>query len=130
MRSPMLAIAALLGLASAASAGTISTSYLFEGGADSQNVCVAINVGKKPLTVTVEAVPFEGSGAFDTQTCTLVPLAAATSVPDADGDCETFTDSAGFCRFTVPGSTKGLRGVMINRLTAAPFTINAISEAR
>jgi hypothetical protein len=129
MRSPILATAAFLALASAASAGTISTSYLFEGGVDSQNVCVAINVGKKPVEVTVDAVPFEG-GTFDSQTCTLVPLATAQAVPDADGDCEAFIDSAGFCRFTVPGSTKSIRGVMINRLTVAPFTINSISEAR
>ena len=130
MRSPILATAAFLAFASAASAGTISTSYLFEGGADSQNVCVAINVGKKPIEVTVDAIPFEGSGTFDTVTCTLVPLATAQAVPDADGDCEAFVDAAGFCRFTVPGSTKSIRGVMINRSTAPPFTINAISEAR
>ena len=129
MRSPILATIAFLALASSASAATLSTSYVFQGGADSQNVCVAINVGKKPIEVTVDAVPFEG-GTPDSQTCTLVPLATATTVPDADGDCEAFMDSAGFCRFTVPGSTKSLRGVMINRSKIAPFTVNSISEAR
>jgi hypothetical protein len=38
-------------------------------------------------------------------------------------------DNAGFCRFTVPGSTKSLRGVMINR-SKVSSTISATAEAR
>jgi hypothetical protein len=129
MRSPILATVAFLGLASAASAGTISTSYLFEGGVGSQNVCIALNVGKKPIEVKVDAIPFEG-GTFNTETCTLVPLATAEAVPDQDGDCEAFINGAGFCRFTTPGSTKSIRGIMINRDTNTPFGINAVTEAR
>jgi hypothetical protein len=129
MSRPILTTFAFLAFASSASAGTISTSYFFEGGPDAQNVCIAINVGKKPLEVTVDAVPLEG-GTPNSETCTLAPLAAVATVPDANGDCQAFINASGFCRFTVPGSTKSLRGVMLNRSTAPPFTIHSTSEAR
>jgi hypothetical protein len=133
MRRPLLSTLAFLALATSASAGTISTPYFFRGGNDAQNVCVAINVGKKPIEVLVEAVPFEG-GTIGTETCTLVPLGALTSVPDADGECEASVNDAGYCRFTAPGSVgavaKSLRAVIVNRLTLAPFTINGVAEAR
>jgi hypothetical protein len=133
MRRPLLSTLAFLALATSASAGTLSTPYFFNGGTGAQNVCVAINVGKKPIEVLVEAVPFEG-GTIGTETCTLVPLGALTNVPDADGECEASIDNAGYCRFTAPGSAgavaKSLRAVLINRLTIAPFEIHAVVEAR
>ena len=133
MRRPLLSTLAFLALATSASAGTISTPYFFNGGPDAQNVCIAINVGKKPIEVLVEAVPFEG-GTISTETCTLVPLGALTAVPDADGDCEASVNNAGYCRFTAPGSAgavaKNLRAIIMNRSTTAPFTIHGVAEAR
>lgn len=124
----------LLGAASA-SAGTLTTPYLFQGGNSNQNVCIAINVGKKPIEVTVDAVPLDLSPAeARTETCTLQPLAAATVVPsDGTGTCETFMNTAGFCRFTAPGSTgavkKAIRGVMLNRDTMLPPIISTAVAA-
>lgn len=118
-------------LAGSASAGTLTTGYVYQG--NDQNVCIAINVGKKPIEVTVEAVPLDiSAGEARSQTCTLQPLGTATTVPDG-GECETFMNAAGFCRFTAPGSVgavrKAIRGVLVNRDTASPFGISATLQA-
>jgi hypothetical protein len=136
MRRPILTFFSVLAIAGSASAGSISTPYLFAGGATAQNVCVAINVSKKPIEVTVETVPFaDEPGEHRTETCTLAPLAAATVTPsDNTGTCETFMNTAGFCRFTTPGSqaatAKALRAHIINRDTNTPFQIFSVVEAR
>ena len=51
----LTAFAGLL-LVSKAEAGRLVTPPLFEGGADNQNICVAINVGNQPIDMTVELI--------------------------------------------------------------------------
>ena len=135
MRNRLVSVLGLVALlATSASAGTLTTPYLFAGDTNGNHVCVATNVGGRPLKVTVEAIPSDQApGDGDTETCILAPLAAATTVPSADGTCEAPLFSAGFCRFTVDGSTafarKNVRGVMINRQITAPFTIFTTLQA-
>jgi hypothetical protein len=128
-------IGLILACAASASAGTLTTPFIFQGSNSHQNVCIAVNVGKNPIEVTVQAVPFDLSPAeARTETCTLPPLSAATTVPSDGGTCETFMNSSGFCRFTAPGSVgavrKSLRGVMVNRDTSLPPLIATTLEAR
>jgi hypothetical protein len=119
---PFAAFALVLGLAGPLRAGTLTSPVLFEG--VDQNVCVAINVGTKPLEVTVEIVPVIGSP--DPETCTLQP-------GDPNG-CQAFVNGAGFCRVTAAGSDaklrKTVRAVMMNRQVATPNEIYTAVEAR
>jgi hypothetical protein len=88
-------------------------------------VCVVINVGKKPIEVTVEVVNLD---ATDTsETCTLL-------ANDPNSNCQAFANSAGYCRVTTAGSDgaarKNLRAVMMNRQIAPPQEIYDSVEAR
>ena len=118
-----LAFALALGLAAPLQAGTLTSPVLFQGGA--QNVCVAINVGTKPIEVTVEIVNFNGTDT--TETCTLQPN-------DVVNSCQTFANDQGFCRVTAAGGDgklrKNVRAVMMNRSTNSPFEIFTAVEAR
>jgi hypothetical protein len=134
MRRPMVSFLTVLALSASSSAGTLTTPFLFKGGATAQNLCVAVNVSKKPIEVVVETVPIvEEAGEQRTETCTLAPLAAGATVPAEGGTCETFMNTAGFCRFTTPGSqaatAKALRAHIINRFTDNS-EISAVVEAR
>jgi len=114
-----MGIGLTFGLAASASAGTLKTSALFQGGASSQNVCVAINVGPAPITVTVQMI---GLSSTDTETCLVLPN-------DINSSCQASVNDFAFCRVT-SSNTGNVRAVMMNRLIVAPFTINATSEAR
>jgi hypothetical protein len=109
-----------LGLAAVATAGSLTTPVLFQGGASGQNVCVAVNIGTTPVTVTVTMTGL--SGATDSETCTMQPN-------DVDDACQAFLNGMAFCRVT---STKiaSVRAVMMNRSTSTPFTIHTAVEAR
>jgi hypothetical protein len=120
--SLVITLGLLLALSQAATAGTLTTPTLFQG--SGQNVCIAINVGNQPLTVTVEIVGFFGGGNEDT--CALQP-------GNPEG-CQAFHNGAGYCKVTAAGTNnvvrQNVRAVMMNRNTTAPFTINATVEAR
>jgi putative transcriptional regulator len=130
------AVGSIFPFAGSAEAGTLTTPYIFQGGNSNQNVCIAVNVGKAPIEVTVEAVPLDvSSGEARRETSVLQPLNTATVVPsDPPGTCATFMNAAGFCRFTAPGSAssvrKNLRAVMVNRDTSLPPLIATTFEAR
>jgi hypothetical protein len=110
------------GFSSAALAGVLVTPTLFKGGANSQNVCVATNVGSTPLTVTVEMVAFNlGATKVTQETCTIDP-------GDPSG-CQNFADDLAYCRVIVQGPLKKVRAVMMNREKVSPFTINTAVEA-
>jgi hypothetical protein len=134
MRSPVLGVIGLgLAVAVPASAATLTTPYLYQGGG--QNVCIAINVGRLPIEVTVEAVPLDLSPEeYRTETCTLQPLTGTAVPSDGSGTCETFMNTAGFCRFTARGGVAALRtrlrAVMMNRSTSSPFTISTSAAAQ
>jgi len=122
----LLALAAFafaLGLAAPLQAGTLTSPALFQG--VDQNVCQVVNVGTKPIEVTVEVVNFNGTDTAET--CTLQPNDVANS-------CQAFANDSGFCRVTAAGSDaklrKSVRAVMMNRSTAPPFEIFATVEAR
>jgi hypothetical protein len=112
-----------LGLAAPLQAGTLTSPVLFQG--VDQNVCVVVNVGTKPIEVTVEIVNFGGTDTA--QTCTLQPN-------DVENSCQAFANDMGFCRVTAAGSDgklrKNVRAVMMNRQTASPNEIYAAVEAR
>src|SRR5262245_40477634 len=114
------AFALTLGLSNAVLAGELITPTLFQGGASSQNVCVATNVGTVPINVTVELHTFL-SGTTQ-ETCTIGP-------EDPTG-CQNAANDLAYCRVIVQGSVKKVRVVMMNRLIASPFTINATVEGR
>lgn len=122
----LLALAAFafaLGLAAPLQAGTLTSPVLFQG--VDQNVCVVVNVGTKPIEVTVEVVNFGGTDTA--QTCTLQPN-------DVENSCQAFANDMGFCRVTAAGSDgklrKSVRAVMMNRQVAPPNEIFAAVEAR
>ena len=122
-KTPLIMVLAMvfaLSPAASATAGTLTTPALFLGGASSQNVCVAINIGTTPVVVTITMTGL--SGATDSDTCTMQPN-------DVGDSCQAFLNDMAFCRVT---STKitSVRAVMMNRSTASPFTINATVEAR
>ena len=112
-----LGIGFALGLVASASAGSLKTSALFLGG--SQNVCVVINVGTAQTTVTVQMI---GLSSTVSDTCVIQPN-------DIDTSCQLALADFAFCKVTAP-NVSIIRAVMINRSTAAPFTIFATSEAR
>jgi hypothetical protein len=114
------ALAATLALATSASAGVLATPTLFQGGANSQNVCVATNVGTAPVTVTVRIVPLLSDPSEET--CTLQP--------NEPGGCQNSANDLAYCVVKVQGSTKNVRAVMMNRSLQSPFTINTAVEAR
>jgi hypothetical protein len=129
----ILLAAALLVPSASAFGGTLATPYLYLGGNDDQNVCIAVNVGKKPIEVTVDAVPISlDANQAQSDTCTLQP--AGTTVDADNGTCEIAMNTAGLCRFTAAGSAaklrKTLRGIILNRTFATlPPTIHAVVEA-
>ena len=112
-----------LGLAAPLQAGTLTSPVLFQG--VDQNVCVVVNVGTKPIEVTVELITFSGTN--DSDTCTLQPN-------DVANTCQAFANEAGFCRVTAAGSDaklrKSVRAVMMNRQILSPNEIYAAVEAR
>jgi hypothetical protein len=114
----------VLGLAAAAQAGTLTSPTLFTG--VDQNVCVVVNVGTKPIEVTVELIAFDSAN-NNSQTCTLAPN-------DVENSCQAFANDMGFCRVTAAGSDaklrKSVRAVMMNRQIQAPFEIYDSVEAR
>lgn len=112
--------AATLALTSAASAASIATPTLFQGGANSQNICVATNVGTTPVTVTVRIVPLLSDPTEET--CTLQP--------NEPGGCQNAANDLAYCVVKTQGSAKNVRAVMMNREIVAPFTIHAAVEAR
>ncbi|MEW6269305.1 MAG: hypothetical protein AB1689_08430 [Thermodesulfobacteriota bacterium] len=112
------AIALVLGLAgSASAAGVLSTPTLFQG--SGQNVCVATNVGKVPVEVTVKMVSLTDT---TEETCTIDP--------GDPGGCQNSVNGLAYCQVIVQGSAKRVRAVMFNRNLTSPFTINAAVEAR
>ena len=113
------AIVSTLGFSSMALAGTLATPTLFAGGASAQNVCVATNVGPAPVTVTVEMVTLLNGTTHET--CTITR--------DDPGGCQNAANDLAYCRVLVPGSTKNIRAVMMNRQITPPFTINATVQA-
>lgn len=116
----LLAGTLALGLATPAVAAQLATPTLFKGGTNSQNVCVATNVGTNPVTVTVRMVAFT-TGASD-ETCTIQP-------GDPSG-CQNFANDLAYCQVLVQGSAKNVRAVMMNRDIVSPFTIHAAVDAR
>jgi hypothetical protein len=114
------AIAATVALAGPASAADLFTPTLFAGGPNSQNICVVTNVGTSPITVTVTMVPFDDDPT--SETCTIEP-------GDPSG-CQNSANTLAYCRVSVQGSTKRVRGVMMNRSIVSPFTIHTSVEAR
>jgi hypothetical protein len=114
------ALAATLALAGSASAGVLATPTLFKGGTNSQNICVATNIGTAPVTVTVRIVPLLSDPTEET--CTLGP--------DEPGGCQNFANDLAYCVVKVQGSAKNVRAVMMNRDIVAPFTIHTAVEAR
>lgn len=124
---PSLFVASLLlaGTTASVSAGTISTPILFSGGGN-QHVCIANNVSSVPVQVTVTVLG--NLGGSDVENCVLQPN-------DTNG-CQAFLNNqAVHCRISVAGQSSAtvqarLRGVLISRTTAPPFTIFATVEAR
>jgi len=117
----LAAVAFTLGLAGSASAASIlATPTLFLGGASSQNICVATNIGTSPITVKVRMVPLLSDPTEET--CTIMP--------GDPGGCQNAANDLAYCVVEVQGSAKKVRAVMMNRLIVAPFTINATVEAR
>jgi len=114
-----LSIIFTFGMRASASAGTITSSALFAGGPSGQNVCVAINVGKAPISVTVKVI---GLSLNDTETCTVQPN-------DVNSSCQAFLNDFAFCSVTT-ANTKNVRAVLMNRSTASPFTVFATAEVR
>jgi hypothetical protein len=112
-----------LGLAAPLQAGTLTSPALFQGSV--QNICQVINVGTKPIEVTVEVVNFTGTDTAET--CTLAPNDVANS-------CQAFANDSGFCRVTSAVSDgklrKSVRAVLMNRDISPPFTIHTSVEAR
>ena len=107
-----------LGLSSMALAGELITPTLFRG--NTQNVCVATNIGTVPINVTVEMHTLL-SGTTQ-ETCTIGP-------GDPSG-CQNFANDLAYCRVIVQGSVKKVRVVMMNREIVSPFTIHATVEGR
>jgi len=121
MRKPNVFVTMLgLTLAVPAFAAELSTPTLFKGGTNSQNVCVATNVGTKPVNLTVRMVTF--SGGTTEEDCTIPP-------GDPSG-CQNFANDLAYCQVVVQGSAKNVRAVMMNRDIVSPFTINATVDAR
>lgn len=108
-----------LALATSASAGVLATPTFFQGGASSQNVCVATNIGTSPVNVSVKMV---GLSSVTEETCTVQP--------GDPGGCQNSANDLAYCVVKVQGNTKAVRAVMFNRLIVSPFTIQAAVEAR
>ena len=112
-----------LGLAAPLQAGTLTSPALFHGSA--LNICQVINVGTKPIEVTVEVVNVAGTDTAET--CTLAPNDVANS-------CQAFASDSGFCRVTSSLSDgklrKSVRAVLMNRDISPPLTIHTSVEAR
>jgi hypothetical protein len=118
-----MGMAPAVAAADRSSAGTLTSPLIFLGSGD-QNVCVAINVGKDPIEVTVEVA---GELAQNQDTCTLNPF-------DPSSTCQAFAADAVFCRVSTnlsQGKTaKSIRAVLMNRDTAPPFTIHTSVDVR
>ena len=93
-----------IAMAGAASAATLSSGHLYAGGSN-YHICVATNVGTKPIeSVLVEV--FDSLGDLVTSTtCSL--LEPNTKCQAADNA----TPGSGYanCRFTIDGSKKAVR---------------------
>lgn len=119
----LTALAITFGLNGAVLAGEVSvltTPTLFRGGPSGQNICVVTNVGKSPITVTVEMVT--GFSGTIQETCTIQP--------DDPFGCQEAADDLAYCRVIVQGSAKKVRAIMMNRSTQLPPTIFTAVEAR
>jgi len=114
-----LSIVFTFSMRASASAGILTSSALFTGGPSGQNVCVAINVGRAPISVTVEVI---GLSSSDSETCTVQPN-------DVSSSCQAALADFAFCRVTT-ANTKSVRAVLMNRSTASPFTVFATAEVR
>lgn len=108
-----------------AQAGKIVTPMLFMGGTN-QLVCIATNATSSTINVKVKIIG--NLGGVGTENCTL-------TANDTAG-CQAFlNDNAGHCRISMDNNTNAevrekVRGVMFNRLTTSPFTIETSVEAR
>jgi hypothetical protein len=109
-----------LALAGSASAATLATPTLFQGGPDSQNICVATNIGANPVTVTVRMVPLFSDPTEET--CELLP--------GDPGGCQNSANDLAYCVVRVQGNPRNVRAVMMNRSIVSPFTIHAAVDAR
>jgi len=93
----------LLSLASVANATSVLTTapalYTFAG---DDMWCDMINVGKKPITATFEAVGYDG---------VVVATRGPELIDPAHGDALQVSTGAAYCRFTVSTSVKGVRAV-------------------
>jgi hypothetical protein len=121
LRSTVVGLGCLC-LTGAASAGQIATPMLFLGGGN-QLVCIANNVSAQAITVTVRIIGVSGD---TTDTCAL-------AAGDRDG-CQVTRTDAGWCRITAGNiETEVLRsrvrGVLFNRRTTSPFTIETAVQA-
>jgi hypothetical protein len=101
------ALAALLGIASFADAGTIASSAIFGGTAQNKAQCIIRNTGSTPIPATVQI--FDESGnAISTRNCGNVT---------AGHNCSAFVSISNgvayACSASSPGSVKSLRGSLV-----------------
>ena len=108
-----------------AQAGKIVTPMLFMGGTN-QLICIATNASNTTIIVKVNILG--NLGGVGTETCTL-------TANDTNG-CQAFlNNNAGHCRISIVGTSDAVvrekvRGVMFNRSTSPPFSIETSVEAR
>jgi hypothetical protein len=121
----LAAAALLLAAAIPAQAGKIVTPMLYMGGTN-QLVCIATNASSSTIKVKVKIIG--NLGGIGNESCTL-------TANDTAGCAAFLNDNAGHCRISMDGNSNAevrekVRGVMFNRLTTNPFTIETSVEAR
>lgn len=91
-----------------ASAATVLTTPAVYGGSGESKGCTVINVGTKPVTISVEIMRSDGTAFASSPNCTL-------QAGQADGGCNVadFAIGGNYCRFTlVKGSKKNVQAAI------------------
>ena len=103
-----VAFGLVVAMAGFASAATVLTTPMVYGGSGELKACTVINVGAKPVTISVEIMRSDGAAFVSNLNCTL-------QAGQADGGCNVadFAIGGNYCRFTlVKGAKKNVQAAI------------------
>ncbi len=88
-------------------------------------VCSLVNVGKKPLSVTIDVVNGVGGGVVNTATTTAAPGQSVQDAPTVN-----FDSTEGYCRFTFDGGKHSVRAAYYENGSGPSFPLQVVVPAQ